>query len=94
MLVTVYCRVITLSCSDFREPFQNSWEKGRVSQFIIVFHSIERYPASRIRLCLCGGKSVVQKFVLEFRFHSLGSVLCKRKKCSAKSLCWNSEPIP
>ena len=26
----------------------------------------------------------MQKFVLEFRFHSLGSVLYKRKKCSAK----------
>ena len=25
----------------------------------------------------------MQMFVLEFRFHSLGSVLCKRKKCSA-----------
>ena len=28
----------------------------------------------------------MQKFVLEFRFHSLGSVLCKREKCSAKVL--------
>ena len=28
------------------------------------------------------GKSVVQKFVFEFRVHSLGSVLCKRKWCS------------
>ena len=28
------------------------------------------------------GKSVVQKFVLEFGIHSLGSVLCKRKWCS------------
>ena len=27
---------------------------------------------------------MVQKFVLEFRFYSLGSVLCKRKKCGAK----------
>ena len=26
----------------------------------------------------------MQKFVLEFRFHSLGSVLCKRKRCSGK----------
>ena len=28
VLVIVYCRVITLSCSDFREAFQNSQEKG------------------------------------------------------------------
>ena len=45
-------------------------------------------------MCLCGGKSVVQKFVLEFRSHSLGSILCKRKKCSAK-VCvgiWNTIP--
>ena len=26
----------------------------------------------------------MHKFVLELRFNSLGSVLCKRKKCSAK----------
>ena len=31
---------------------------------------------------LIEGKSVVQKFVLEFGAHSLGSVLCKRKRCS------------
>ena len=28
----------------------------------------------------------MQKSVLEFGTHSLGSVLCKRKKCSAKSV--------
>ena len=28
VLVTVYCRVITLSSSDFREAFQNSRGKG------------------------------------------------------------------
>ena len=28
------------------------------------------------------GKGVVQKFVFEFEAHYLGSVLCKRKRCS------------
>ena len=39
-------------------------------------------------------KSVVQKFVLVFRFHSLGSVLCKKKKCSAKVCVGIRNPFP
>ena len=31
------------------------------------------------------GKSVVQKFVLEFGVHFLGSVLCKSKRCSVNT---------
>ena len=30
------------------------------------------------------GKSVVQKSLLDFGTHPLGSVLCKRKRCSVK----------
>ena len=45
-------------------------------------------------MCLGGEKSVVQKFVLEFRSHSLGSILCKRKKCSAKVCVGIRNTIP
>ena len=78
MLATVLCRVIMLSCSNFREAFQNSREEASITQQR-VFHSIEWYSGIRICQCLCCENK------------GCGD---KRRKCSAKGLYLSSESIP
>ena len=67
----------------FSEKLFKTCGKRRVSQFNTVFHPIGYVCAYVVKTMnvVTKGKSIVQKFVLEFKIHPLGSVLCKRKWC-------------
>ena len=53
-------------------------QKGKSAKICagVGFHSLEVFCAKR--------KSVVQKSLLDFGTHPLGSVLCIKKRCSVK----------
>ena len=79
MLATVLCRVITLSCSDFRESFQNSRGKASITvQDSVSFNSSDTQEIGYV--CVYVVKTT--------------DVVIKGKSVVQESLCLSSEAIP